>query len=259
MTEQTGGMAPAIGQTLKNRRIQRNLTAEQVAQDTKIHIKFIRALEEERWQDFPARVYLEGFLKRYAEYLRLEEAPLVADLRHIFEEKNKPAFASPAPAQESDEDVLSPAAVRSLWLLFGIGVLAVALAVSYVKIGKNSESHEDPASSNLSPAQTETVAAPESFDLLMAAKSPVWSRVWVDDQVRFEGILAANVQKTWTVKEKLRIVSGNPALLAVSVAGASLQPKPGSGGEILWTKADYVPVPSTTPVLLVPEPFRRDK
>ena len=51
MTETPPPSPSSIGQTLRNRRLQRSLTAEQIAQDTRIHVRFLRALEEERWQD----------------------------------------------------------------------------------------------------------------------------------------------------------------------------------------------------------------
>ncbi len=100
----------SIGQTLKSRRLQRSLTAEQVAQDTRIHIRFLRALEDERWQDFPARVYLEGFLRRYAGYLDLEEGPLIKQLHHHFHEVEKPGISGPTPEQDPEGTVLPPAA-----------------------------------------------------------------------------------------------------------------------------------------------------
>ncbi len=69
-----------IGTTLRNARIQRGLTIEQAAQDTRISPRFLEALEAEQFDSLPAPVYVRGFLRSYANYLRLDAAPLLASL-----------------------------------------------------------------------------------------------------------------------------------------------------------------------------------
>ncbi|MEX0782242.1 MAG: helix-turn-helix transcriptional regulator [Dehalococcoidia bacterium] len=66
--------------TLRSARIQRGLTIEQVAQDTRISARFLEALENEAFQELPAPVYVRGFLRSYANYLRLDPAPLLVEL-----------------------------------------------------------------------------------------------------------------------------------------------------------------------------------
>lgn len=61
-----------VHEILRARRLERGLTLEKVREDTKITVKFILALEEGRYQVFPAQVYLRGFLLTYAKYLGLE-------------------------------------------------------------------------------------------------------------------------------------------------------------------------------------------
>ncbi len=70
----------AIGQTLRNARVQRGLSIEQVAQDTRISARFLEALEVEAFNELPAPVYVRGFLRSYANYLRLDPHPLLTEL-----------------------------------------------------------------------------------------------------------------------------------------------------------------------------------
>ena len=70
----------AIGAELRNARIQRGLTIEQVAQDTRISARFLRALEEDDFEALPAPVYVRGFLRSYANYLRIDSQPLLDEL-----------------------------------------------------------------------------------------------------------------------------------------------------------------------------------
>lgn len=67
----------SVGERLGKEREQRGLSIEEVAAATKIQPKFIQALEENRFEDFPASVFAKGFLKAYASYLKLDAEELV--------------------------------------------------------------------------------------------------------------------------------------------------------------------------------------
>jgi len=69
-----------IGETLRSAREHRGLTIEQVAQDTRISARFLEALENERFEELPAQVYVRGFLRSYANYLKVDAQPLLGQL-----------------------------------------------------------------------------------------------------------------------------------------------------------------------------------
>ena len=73
-------MVAGIGQTLRATRERRGITVEQVAQDTRISLRFIEALEDEQFDELPAPVYVRGFLRSYANYLKLDPQPLLDQL-----------------------------------------------------------------------------------------------------------------------------------------------------------------------------------
>lgn len=58
-----------IGNLLKERRHERELSIEEVSKITKIRSKYIQALEEGTYDMFPSEVYLKGFLKNYSRFL----------------------------------------------------------------------------------------------------------------------------------------------------------------------------------------------
>lgn len=60
------------GAQLKEIREKRGLTLEDVSRITKIPTKFIRAIEADDFKRFPARVYLQGFIKNMATLYRLD-------------------------------------------------------------------------------------------------------------------------------------------------------------------------------------------
>ena len=68
---------PPIGEALRGAREGLGLTIEQAAVDTRISARFLEALEMGRFEDLPAEVYVRGFIRSYATYLRLDPAPLL--------------------------------------------------------------------------------------------------------------------------------------------------------------------------------------
>jgi cytoskeletal protein RodZ len=61
-----------IGEKLKAAREEKGYSIEHVSRETNIASRYITALEEGRFSQFPAEAYLIGFLKNYGEYLALD-------------------------------------------------------------------------------------------------------------------------------------------------------------------------------------------
>ncbi|MEO8538984.1 MAG: helix-turn-helix transcriptional regulator [bacterium] len=69
-----------IGEALRSTRERRGLSIEEVARDTRISPRFLEALEAEQFDELPAPVYVRGFIRSYASYLKLEPQPLLDQL-----------------------------------------------------------------------------------------------------------------------------------------------------------------------------------
>ena len=61
-----------IGNSLREARTRRGMEFAQAEQTTKIRGKYLRALEEERFDVLPSETYVKGFLRTYADYLGLD-------------------------------------------------------------------------------------------------------------------------------------------------------------------------------------------
>ena len=62
----------SIGQQLKAARESRNKSLEEVANDLYVSKKYLKALESDSYDVFPAHVYCRGFLVAYARYLEMD-------------------------------------------------------------------------------------------------------------------------------------------------------------------------------------------
>ncbi|MCL2294086.1 MAG: helix-turn-helix domain-containing protein [Spirochaetes bacterium] len=67
----------SIGQKFKDARKEKGLFIEQVARETNISKRYIEAIEEENFEEFPGEAYLFGFLRSYASYLGLNSEEVI--------------------------------------------------------------------------------------------------------------------------------------------------------------------------------------
>src|SRR6516164_9329803 len=103
-------------------RERRGLALATVEQETRIPARRLTALEEERFDLLPERIYALGFLRTYAEYLGLDPQPYVDEL------------SARLPAEDAqDTPPLLPAASRSRVVRPAV-VVAGTLLVSVVVI-----------------------------------------------------------------------------------------------------------------------------
>lgn len=70
-------MAPTIGRTLRDARTERGLELSEVERATKIRLKFLEAMEADRWEDLPGPAYARGFLEIYARHLGLDREEIL--------------------------------------------------------------------------------------------------------------------------------------------------------------------------------------
>ncbi|MBA2691719.1 MAG: helix-turn-helix domain-containing protein [Rubrobacter sp.] len=70
-----------IGDVLARAREERGLSLQEVEQATKIRKRYLSGLEREDFSDLPDSVYVQGFLKTYANFLGLDGEELAQDLK----------------------------------------------------------------------------------------------------------------------------------------------------------------------------------
>jgi len=70
-------MAPKAGLILKQARLERKLSLEQIAQETKIRARFLEAIENDDRDALPSPVQARGFIRLYAGFLKLDAQPIL--------------------------------------------------------------------------------------------------------------------------------------------------------------------------------------
>jgi len=108
-----------FGSILQEARLRQRLTLEDAERATKIRRVFLEALEAERFEQLPAKVFTQGFLRLYARYLGLDQKPLL----HMLPPEPVPAIPPPLPPRPSP---------LLAWLPLGLGILIVGLIGLYL-------------------------------------------------------------------------------------------------------------------------------
>jgi len=116
-----------IGSSLREARLRQELDFPELEERTKIRPKYLRALEDERFDILPAPTYIRGFLRAYADALGLDGQPFVDEYNTRFAvgEEDAPVRARRVPVQRRDRSGReSRIAV--------IALLAIAVATAFV-------------------------------------------------------------------------------------------------------------------------------
>lgn len=78
-----------VGELLQHEREQQRVSLSTLAKLIRVREPFLKALEENRFTDLPAAVFVKGYVKAYARVLGFDPDPLLALLRRDFQEGAK--------------------------------------------------------------------------------------------------------------------------------------------------------------------------
>src|SRR6266404_5377546 len=119
---------PTVAQALNQARQAQNLTVPQVAEITKIRGDYLRALEEGNYDNFPAPVYIRGFVRTYSTLLKLDVPQVMAALEAELRQTKK--FSEPPPLSNRKKGALDFVMLQLTKVDWRKGLVAVgALAV----------------------------------------------------------------------------------------------------------------------------------
>jgi cytoskeleton protein RodZ len=239
-----------IGSTLQKARTRQGLELQDAAEATRIRVKFLAALEGERFGELPAEVYAKAFLRTYADYLGLESELFVAELNARIEASKPPPPPPPEPR------FTLPRLDRRLAALLGAAaaILIVALVGWHFGDGSSKQtrslSKSEVAAANKTIAhrpRTPTLAGKPAIGrlVLVAAHGDCWLSVHTrsrEGRVLYEGMLREG-DSLPVAGERLWIRIGAPWNLEGRLNGRVLSSLPTDTGNVFVTPAGLSPAP----------------
>lgn len=109
------------GEKLKEKRLEKGLTLEDVSKSTKIKAEFLEFIENGSYEKLPSVSYAQGFVRNYAKFLGLNEKEIMAIFRREFEGE-KIYRVLPKGFEREDEFPIKRFKMRrsALFIIFGI-------------------------------------------------------------------------------------------------------------------------------------------
>lgn len=133
----------SLGEYLKKERESKGISIEEIANISRVSIRFLRAIEKNDYKNLPSEVFIKGFLKAYARCLKLNPDDVISKYENI-KEIEKETGAKEVATQKSNPE--SSLGEDSKLIIFVITVLTLTLigGVVYRKlIIKPEILHED--------------------------------------------------------------------------------------------------------------------
>lgn len=218
-----------LGSYLRAFRQQQSLSVEDVAAQTRIQARLLKAIEEGDIEPLPEPVYIRAFIKRYANALELDGEEFASDFpigpNFLF---SKPSWRHISVGQ------LRP---LHLYLLYIVLVVSAVSSLSYLvnrsAIQASSSESQSPDNlllnnqNSLRASQVKPISSPMVVEsppassdkpvrVGMTLKSQSWIRVVADGKTEFEGVLPEGYQKTWVADKKLIVRAGNAGGVVVA-------------------------------------------
>ncbi len=222
-----------IGSTLREARVRRNLTLQQVEEDTKIRVKYVQAMENEDFDLIPSPTYVKGFLRTYSEYLGLDPRMILDEYRTRFmpHEETEPFAGSSAlgrprrPRRRSNLAFIAVAALLVLALVWILGRTSGEQGTdSTPPVAVITQSASPSPSPSVKPTKS---AVPYSgARLAVLAESPCWIEVRrgsATGTIVYQSTLPAGATRHFRDPQAIYVRFGNPAGVRVKVNGKSAQ------------------------------------
>jgi cytoskeletal protein RodZ len=229
-----------LGVYLQQQRQSRDLTIDAVSEKTRIRSGLILALEAGHLDELPEPIYLQGFIKRYAEFLGLD-GNAVTIAPSTTSKLSQTGSGAPirfhAPAHQQSVG-LSPN------VLMGVGSIALLLGMvaGFQVWSKGQQKADLVITSTPTPIPTVIAPVPQSLKFYLEATAETWLEVTIDGTVVLSETVAPGFRKTWTVKDKVGLYVARSEAVKIGLDGRT----PQVFGEGLEKEASF-PVVKPTP------------
>jgi hypothetical protein len=220
-----------IGNSLREARVRQALDFPEIEQATKIRGKYLRALEDENFEQLPGQTYVKGFLRTYADYLGLDGQLYVDEYnsRYVTGEDEPPVRYPGGSVMPPSTRLMSSAVLIALTT---IGV-ATALVIAAWKFGATNDNSNLPELGKQQTTQPKhkkkrqrTVAPPTNFRVVVrATRGDSWLEVRRSSPVgpiEYQGTLYQGTSQLFTRKH-LWMTLGRPANLVIKLNGHRAQ------------------------------------
>lgn len=223
------GEVTSFGNWLRRQRELREITLREIADSSKISLRYLEALEEERFDVLPAPVFAKGFLRQYAKYVGLNPDEVVNHYLWARQAKEPPQ------EEEPEEREYRPAVWRQA-LLVTLGILLLIALVAFLAFqverrrGRTGEAMPPPMAAPVveSPPPVEPILQSPGAEeeapvrVTLDFRQQCWVEAVVDGTRQLAEIRVQGESVQLDAQESVVLKLGNAAGVEVSVNGEPL-------------------------------------
>lgn len=235
-----------LGGYLRQTRLQQSLSLDEIGIKTMIPVRLLQAIEDGRIDRLPEPVYIQAFLRRYADALGVNGVEFSS------------SFPTASTATTAPQDVfwsglsLSHLQPVHLYLLY-LGLITLAVSGLSAHFNSAPQSGSASLSDSVTPTRKETsnpvqplksqpispvkgvrsqakpaIPTPAvkvtGVNAKVTLKTESWLEVKADGNSVYEGILPAGTERSWQAKDTLEVAAGNAGGVLVGVNGEPAKP-----------------------------------
>ena len=228
------GVGVSFGSWLRQQREIRGISLREIANVSKISIRYLEALEASRFNVLPAAVFAKGFLRQYASYVGLDPDEVV----NFYLVAQKEA--------EPEEDLVSPSSSRmhssthwayGLFLTVGIVLLfGLAALVGFVAERRSPEAEPPPTAAPVFAPPPPQLVVEESrrapLVVTLDFVQDCWVEALVDGENRVSELRVQGESLQLDAEETITLTLGNAPGVRIEVNGEDY-PIPADRGRVV--------------------------
>ena len=221
------------GKILKAEREKRSLSLEEISANLKISQAYLRALEEEKYEQIPGEVFVKGYIRLYSRFLGLDGNYILS----LLPGETKPMETEEKPPLDKKKPL--PRSWHLYLIILIISTIAVISLFFFSENGTPPPVIEQPAQPRIETATPELIEqleqSPAKHSLKIIAIEDTWLLVRPDEQKPSDIILRPGESAKWEAIEGFSIRIGNAGGIRLYFNGKDLGPI-GSRGEVVTLK-----------------------
>jgi cytoskeletal protein RodZ len=216
-----------LGRYLQEARQARGLDLREAAQQTRISVQFLKALEEEDFSKLPGEVFVKGFLKSYAKFLRLSESEVMVKYAELGQKPSPAAAPGPAAPTEAADGVqkrTEKIAVEPF--IWGAAIVVILALFLFTALPDRQKEARQPAPAGLTgiasaPVSTAT-ATTQKLYLEVVALENTWLLVRTDTSPQKKAVLNKGESLLWSADERFLLSYANAGAVKLLLNGQEL-------------------------------------
>ena len=173
-------MSLTLGERLGQIRAERRMSLGEVSRGTRIQAKYLQYLENGEYDKLPAQVYVKGFLRSYANFMGINENPLIKSYERERGIQNNIKRERENNGSEKDGKPFSISTFAITPKIITLAVIIILVSGAFFYLYKELDSFiSTPRLIVSSPLDNETV---EGSQIYIAGKSEKDGRVFINEQ-----------------------------------------------------------------------------